>query len=148
MYSGCILVNTLSSSEGAKAIACIPACMRFSSMTSKPIVSIATGSVAKYRVLCSQRYFRTLLPGPPWYAPMMPSMILRTTFCRMTGMSTTVGINMPQALFDLLTWLRYTLFANPWERFFNAIVTPADWWCFSTPRFTSLFASFVRSFET
>jgi len=74
-------------------------------------------------------------------------MMFSTTFWRSTGISTTVGMNMPQALLELEMWLRATLLTMPWERFFSAMVTPADWWCLRTPRLITLLTSLLMKRE-
>src|SRR5262245_31614343 len=95
------------------------------------MVSRATGSVAKN----SEPYVQVkslLALGPPWYTALSPSRTWSTTFWRIVGMATTVGMKVLQALVAGVAWLRATLFTSPWDRFFRARVTPAEPWSFST----------------
>src|SRR5262249_20679690 len=137
----------LAASGFDNAIDSIPASARFASITFSPALSSATGSVAKYIVLCSHTNCGRA-PGPPWYDAFTPSQMWSTAFSRITGRLTTDGMNMPHAFAVGVRWLRFTLFTMPCDMFLSAIVTPADWWCFSTGRLMNLFTFRAIVFAT
>src|SRR5690242_3974599 len=103
----------------------MPFLARCASMAFQPVLSSATGSVAKYIVLCSQTYCGLAL-GPPCQDAFTASQMCRTAFSRITGNRTTEGMKTPQAFEVGVRWLRFTLLTMPWDMFFKAMVTPAD----------------------
>src|ERR1700682_2604049 len=127
------------------AIEAMPLAARCASIAFQPVLSSATGSVAQYMVLCSQTYCGLAL-GPPCQDAFTASQMCSTAFWRMMGKLTTDGMKTPQAFEVGVKWLRFTLFERPWDMFFSAMVTPADWWCFSTGRLMNLFTCWVITF--
>src|SRR3954467_15874611 len=93
---------------------------------------MATGSVANRRALFSQVHSGFEAPGPPWYTPLIPSMMCRTHFLRMTWLATTWGMNWFQTLVSFEKRERFTLLTDPWLLFLSARVTPAEPWSLST----------------